>query len=167
LLTVIFFVLRKDRKNSFFFFPFHCNRMIGELLRSFLSLCLTLCQLHYHRLTHSSLQSCEVGIIIQAIVQIKTWSLSEAEQPSHLELWAGRVQPKFQSVSQFSSVAQLCLTLFDPMNLSTLGLPVHHQLPEFTQTHVHRVSDAIQPSHPLSSPFPPAPNPSQRQGLFQ
>ena len=68
---------------------------------------------------------------------------------------------------QFSSVAQSCLTLCDEMNLSTLGLPVHHQLPEFTQTHVHRVGDAIQPSHPLSSPFPPAPNPSQHQGLFQ
>ena len=61
---------------------------------------------------------------------------------------------------QFSSVAQLCLTLCDPMNHSTPGLPVHLQLPEFTQTHVHRVSDAIQPSYPLSSPSPPAPNPS-------
>ena len=68
---------------------------------------------------------------------------------------------------QFSSVAQLCLTLCNPMNHSTPGLPVHHQLPEFTQTHVHRVSDAIQPSHPLSSPSPPAPNPSQHQSLFQ
>ena len=58
---------------------------------------------------------------------------------------------------QFSSVAQSCLTLFDPMNCSTPDLPVHHQLPEFTQTHVHRVGDAIQPSHPLSSPSPPAP----------
>ena len=58
---------------------------------------------------------------------------------------------------QFSSVAQLCPTLCDPMNRSTPGLPVHHQLPEFTQTHVHLVSDAIQPSHPLSSPSPPAP----------
>ena len=68
---------------------------------------------------------------------------------------------------QFSSVTQSCQTLCDPMNRSTPGLPVHHQLPEFTQTHVHRVSDAIQPSHPLSSPSPPAPNPSQHQGLFQ
>ena len=68
---------------------------------------------------------------------------------------------------QFSSVAQSCVTLCDPMNCSTPGLPLHHQLPEFTQTHVHRVSDAIQPSHPLSSPSPPAPNPSQHQGLFQ
>ena len=66
---------------------------------------------------------------------------------------------------QFSSVAQLCPTLCDPMNCSTPGLPVHYQLPEFTQTHVHRVSDAIQPSHPLLSPFPPAPNPSQHQSF--
>ena len=65
-----------------------------------------------------------------------------------------------------SSVAQSCLTLCDPMNRSTPGLPVHHQLPEFTQTHVYRVGDAIQPS-PLSSPSPPAPNPFQHQGLFQ
>ena len=68
---------------------------------------------------------------------------------------------------QFSSVAQSCPTLHDPMNHSTPGLHEHHQLPEFTQTHVHRVSDAIQPSHPLSSPSPPAPNPSQHQSLFQ
>ena len=64
-------------------------------------------------------------------------------------------------------VVQLCPTVFDPMNHSTPGLPVHHQLPEFTQTHAHRVSDAIQPSHPLSSPSPLAPNPSQHQSLFQ
>ena len=70
-------------------------------------------------------------------------------------------------IYQFSSVAQSCLTLCDPMNRSMPGLPVHHQLPEFTQTHVHRVSDVIQPSHPLSSSSPPAPNPSQHQGLFQ
>ena len=69
---------------------------------------------------------------------------------------------------QFSSVAQLCLTLWDPMDCNTPGLPVHHhQLPEFTQTHVHWVSDAIQPSHPLSSPSPPDFNVSQHQGLFQ
>ena len=66
---------------------------------------------------------------------------------------------QFSSV-QFSSVAQSCLTLWDPMNYSTPGIPVHHQLPEFTQTHVHRVGDAIQPSHPLSTlllpPMPPS-----------
>ena len=68
---------------------------------------------------------------------------------------------------QFSSIAQSCPTLCDPTNCNTPGLPVYHQLPEFTQIHVHRVGDAIQPSHPLSSPFPPAPNPSQHQSLFQ
>ena len=69
--------------------------------------------------------------------------------------------------AQFSSVAQSCPTLCDPMNCSTPGLHVHHQLPELTQTHAHRVGDTIQPSHPLSSPPPPAPNPCQHQGLFQ
>ena len=68
---------------------------------------------------------------------------------------------------QFSSVAQSCLTLCDPMNRSTPGLPVQRQLQEFTQTQVHLVSDAIQPSHPLSTPSPLAPNPSQHQSLFQ
>ena len=68
-------------------------------------------------------------------------------------------------IVEFSSVSHVWLC--DPMNHSTSGLPVHHQLPEFTQTHVHRVSDAIQPSHPLSSPLPPAPNLSQHQSLFQ
>ena len=68
------------------------------------------------------------------------------------------------TIGQFSSVAQLCPTLCDPMNRSPPGLPVHHQLPEFTQTHVHRVSDAIQSSHPLSSPSP-APNASQHRSF--
>ena len=68
---------------------------------------------------------------------------------------------------QFSSVAQSCPTLCDPMDPQHTGFSVHHQLPELAQTHVHRVSDAIKPSHPLSSPFPPAFNLSQKQGLFQ
>ena len=68
---------------------------------------------------------------------------------------------------QFSSVTQSCPTLCDPMNRSMPGLPIHYQLLELTQTHLHRVGDAIQPSHPLLSPSPPAPNPSQHQGLFQ
>ena len=68
---------------------------------------------------------------------------------------------------QFSSVAQSCPTLCNPMNHSTPGLLVHHQLPEFTQVHVHWVGDTIQPSHPLLSPSPPAPNPSQHQGFFK
>ena len=96
------------------------------------------------------------------------------------KLWEGNIIPQlvkdlilygfvlgFEKLIQFSSVAQSCPTLCDPMNRSTPGLPVHHQHPEFTQTHVHRVSDAIQPSHPLLSPSPPVLNLSQRQGLFQ
>ena len=74
---------------------------------------------------------------------------------------------KYMSSVQFSPVAQSCLTLCDPMNCSTPGLPVHHQLLESTQTHVHQVGDAIQPSHPLSSPSLPALNLSQHQGLFK
>ena len=82
-------------------------------------------------------------------------------------VWSGLpVFWQFVSV-QFSSVSQSCLTLCDPMNCSTPGLPVYHHLLEFTQTHVHRVRDAIQPSHPQSSPSPPAPSPSQHQSLFQ
>ena len=72
-----------------------------------------------------------------------------------------------KSSDQIRSVAQTGPTLCDPMNCSMPGLPVHHQLPEFTETHIHQVSDAIQPSHPLSSPSPPAPYPSQNQSLFQ
>ena len=78
--------------------------------------------------------------------------------------WTG--MGEFDSV-QFSSVSQSGPTLCDSMNRSTPGLPVHHHLPEFTQTHIHQVCDAIQPSHPWSSHSPPAPNPSQHQSLFQ
>ena len=101
---------------------------------------------------------CTVFIIIFPLLQTRgsnCWLLQQFWR-SHWHL-----------TNQFSSVAQSCPTLCDPMNCSTPGLPVHHHLPEFTQTHVHRVGDAIQPSHPLSSPFPPAPNPSQHQSLFQ
>ena len=83
-----------------------------------------------------------------------------------LEWGAIAFSRKGLSSVQFSSVAQSCPTLCDPMNRSTPGLPVHHQLPEFTQTHVHRVSDAIQPSHPLSSPSRPAPNPCQHLAKY-
>ena len=95
--------------------------------------------------------------------------LSRLLTPTTKTLTPGRqhtLQEK-HSDPQFSSVTQSCPTLCDPMNQSTPGLPVHQHLPEFTQTHFHRVGDAIQPYHPLSSPFPPAPNPSQHQSLFQ
>ena len=110
---------------------------------------------------------------------ILAWEIPWTEEPGGLQSigsqsvkhdWAtnthtNHIQYIHHSV-QFSSVAQSCLTLCNPMNCSTPGLPVHHQLLEFTQTHVHRVSDAIQPSHPLSSPSPPACL-SQHQGLFK
>ena len=107
-----------------------------------------------------------------------SWSttLLPHQQPIRRKLYilqsSPQILPSFSGPSddyhvQFSSVAQSCPTLCDPMNRSTLGLPVHHQLLELTQTHVHRVGDAIQPSHPLLSPSPPAPNPSQHQSLFQ
>ena len=80
-------------------------------------------------------------------------------------IWHHFLSYLFLLIVQFSSVAQMCPTLCDPINRSTPGLPVHHELPKFTQTHVNRVSDAIQPSHPLSSPSSPAPNPSQHQSL--
>ena len=92
--------------------------------------------------------------------------ISKLETIAYLALLFPSKTKLFPSVYH-SSVVQSCTTLCDPMNRSTPGLPVHHQLPEFTQTHVHRVSNAIQPSHPLSSPSPPAPNPSQHQSLFQ
>ena len=87
--------------------------------------------------------------------------------PSGMWNWPRTRFLEFSPSDQIRPVAQSCPTLCDPMNHSTPGLPVHHQLPEFTQIHVHRVSDAIQPSHPLSSPSPPDPNPSQHHSLFQ
>ena len=96
------------------------------------------------------------------------WWECKLVQPLWRTVWRflKKLEIELPSV-QFSSVAQLCPTLCDPMNRSMPGLPVHHHLPEFTQTHVHRVHDAIQPSHPRSSPSPPALNPSQHQSLFQ
>ena len=103
----------------------------------------------------------------------KYWSFSFSNSPFSeysglifLQVWLWFALLIVTSV-QLSSVAQSCPTLCDPMNRSTPGLPVHHQLPEFTQTHVRRVGDAIQPSNLLSSPSPPAPSPSQHQVLFQ
>ena len=100
------------------------------------------------------------------LVKAATGQLDIPNQRS-VQIPAARFHMYSFSSVQFSSVTQSCPTLCDPMNRSTPGLPVHHQLPEFTQSHIHRVSDAIQPSHPLSSPSPPAPNPSQHHSLFQ
>ena len=103
----------------------------------------------------------------RSLAGYSAWSHKQSDRLSDWTktvLWAPAV---FWSSVQFSSVAQLCPTLCDPMNRSTPRLPVHHQLLEFTQTHVHWVGDAIQPSHLLSSPSPPAFNLSQHPGLFQ
>ena len=115
---------------------------------------------------------------ILGISELKWTGMGEFNSDDHYIYYCGQeslrrngvaimVNKRVRNAVQFSSVPQSCLTLYHPMNRSTPGLPVHHKLPEFTQTHVHWVSDAIQPSHPLSSPSPPAPNPSQHQTLFQ
>ena len=95
--------------------------------------------------------------------------LKKKEKKSSRLFESAKEQTKVLPISsvRFSSVAQSCLTLCNPMNRSMPGLRVHHQLPEFIQTHVHRVIDAIQPSYSRSSPSPPSPNPSQHQSLFQ
>ena len=109
---------------------------------------------------------------IQKSISNKCWRRC-GEKGTFLHYWweCTLVQPLWRTVwrfLQFSSVQSLSsIRLCNPMNRSTPGLPVHHHLPELTQTHVHRVRDAIQPSHPQSSSFPPAPNPFQHQSLFQ
>ena len=119
-----------------------------------------------------------VNVNIPGISKLKWTGMGEFNSGDHYIYYCGQeslrrngvaimVNKRVWNAVQFSSVTQSCLTLCDPMNRSTPGLPVHHQLAEITQTQVHWVSDATQPSHPLSSPSPPAPNPSQHQGLFQ
>ena len=101
------------------------------------------------------------------LVQLKGNSGAEASKAPSLVSHTPETCSLMLSTAQFSSVSQLCPTLCNPMNRNTRGPPVHHQLPEFTQTHVHRVGDAIQPLHPMSSPSPPAPNPSQHESPLQ
>ena len=104
------------------------------------------------------------GIVLFAVLMKEKISVLRAHRSFYLQEYS---LSSLYLLVHFSSVAQSCPTLSDPMNCSTPGLPVHHQLPEFTQTHIHRVSDAIQPSHPLLSSSLLAPNPSQHQSLFQ
>ena len=112
------------------------------------------------------LPMCIITCGLFTVVFEVTWSQKSPGFPLHFEALHFWLCLEVQCF-QFSSAAQSCPTSCDPMNCSTPGLPVHHQLPEFTQTHVHQFSDAIQPSHPLSSPSPPAPNPYQHPSLFQ
>ena len=124
----------------------------------------------YHHLAVSSLPTQEpflIGEVFKYVhIFVKYAVLLFVPMDFHMCVYCPSILLLLFSV-QFSSVAQSCLTLCDPTNCSTPGFPVHHQLPEFSQTHVHRVTDAIQPSHPRSPPFPPALNPSQHQSLFQ
>ena len=99
-------------------------------------------------------------------IMTKIWKQLEYELWTTVHSWMAKQNMVYISSVQFSSAAQSCLTLCDTMNHSMPGLPVHHQLLQFTQTHVHRVSDAIQSFHSLTSPSP-APNPSQHHSLFQ
>ena len=122
----------------------------------------------------SPLGSCVHGILQARILEWVAISFSRGSSrprdQTHISCLADAfftAEPPGKPSVQFSLVAQSCPTLCNPMDCSTPGLPVHHQLLEFTQTHVHRVGDAIEPSHPLSSPSPPAFNLSQHQGLFQ
>ena len=101
---------------------------------------------------------------VHGVTKSWTWLTTEEQQSDNQTDFTSTFSVK--SISSVSSVTQSCLTLCNPMNCSMPGLSVHHQLPEFTQTHVHQAGDAIQPSHPLSSPSPPAPNPSQHQSLL-
>ena len=114
--------------------------------------------------------ACQASLPITDSQRLKLMSIASVILSNHLILCHPLLLPSIFPnirVYQFSSVTQPCLTLCNPINRSTPGLPVHHQLPESTQTHVHQVDDAIQPSHPLLSPSPPALNLSQHQGLFQ
>ena len=173
---------------GFFFFPLS----VSDLLSTYSYMC----RPKKSRLLDTSpakmslfgigVRTCVLNCFSRVRLLVTPWTIAQEARLSigfsRQEYWSGLPFPSplesaencnfrpattvFSSV-QFSSVTQSCPTLCDPMNRSMPGLPVHHQLPEFTQTHVHRVSDAIQPSHPLSSPSPPAPNPSQHQSLFQ
>ena len=163
-----------------FLYPFICRWSLVMLCcAKLLQLCLTLCD----PIKHSPPGSSVHGILQARILELVAIPSSRGSPKprywncvSYISSLVGRLfttsatqealDGPFSSV-QFSSVAQSCPTLCDPMNHSMPGLPVHHHLPEFTQTHIHWVGDTIQPPHPLSSPSPPAPSPSQHQSLFQ
>ena len=125
---------------------------------------LSWCCIQHCLLCRNSLQS-------KGIVAVGSWIslvlLCFLEATGFIEQWKNHLRTHYSARSCCSSVTQLCLTLCDPMDCSMPGFPIYYHLPELTQTHVHGISDAIQSSHPLSSPSPPTFNLSQHQGLFQ
>ena len=121
----------------------------------------------YTEETRIERETCSPMFIIALFTIARTWKQPRCPSADEWIRKLVHIHNGIFSSVQFSSVTQSCLTLCDPMNHSMPGLPVHHQLPEFTQTHVHWVGDAIQPSHPLPFPFLPVLNLSQHQGLFQ
>ena len=127
--------------------------------------CPTLLWLHGHSPPDSSVHGIFQARILEAVAISFSRVLSQPKDWTWVSCIGGWIL--YHWATQFSSVAQSSLTLCNPMDCSMSGLPVHHKLPEFAQTHVHWVGDAIQPSYPLSSPSPPALNLSQHQGLFQ
>ena len=116
----------------------------------------------WERPSHPACSSVTISLIIFLLFLQKKESLSPVPSTEYIS-----PPEHLPSSVPYSSATQSCLTLWDPMNCSTPGLPVHYQLPESTQTHLHWVSDAIQPTHPLLSPSPPALNLSQHQGLLK
>ena len=106
-------------------------------------------------------------VLSREVDDMDIWSTQWVSEKTLVILCIPPLRNYLSCHNQFSSVAQFCLTFCNPMDCSTPGFPVHHQFPELAQTHVHQVGDAIQPSHPLSPPSPPAFNLFQNQGLFQ
>ena len=137
-------------------------------------ICFIVCLMCYSHLGKSNRKqgSHDLCSHVTCILMGRHISVLKQTITDNFNVWVGDQKKEEQETLkwlsvQYSSVTQLYMTLWDPMNHSTPGLLVHHQLPEFTQTHVNWVGDAIQPSHPLLSPSPPAPNTSQHQSLFQ
>ena len=154
-------IILRTVKSKCLVFCFVFNREVALYLTAWLALETQVAYLSGSILCHTSFIPSSTGGWITPMCQIQClipWKEYTGLEPEC---------SAFENELQFSSVTQSCLTLCDPMNLSTPGLPIHHQLPEFTQTHVHWVGDAIQPSHPPLCLSPPAPNPSQHQGLFK
>ena len=144
----------------------NCDFFPHELLQMHLRSILILWQLYtimHYLLCYLIFQSQHTLVILLSTLDIVSSQLNE----TFLRTRSVSLCSQMHFSVQFSSVAQLCLTLFNPMGCSMPGLPVHHQFPQFGQTHVHWVGDAIQPSHPLSPPSPPAFNLSQHQSLFK